>query len=117
MRKLHGLEITIRSDHDVHTADQDTRVLLFQIVRELLFNVAKHAGTKRADVALRGLDDRVEIIVSDDGKGFDAAAVQEKGFGLFSVRERVHLLGGRMQLASNPGQGTRVTLNVPLRPG
>ncbi len=93
--------------------------LLFESVRELLLNVLKHAGVKRARVSIRMENGRLfRITVADQGSGFDITRVQargsEAGFGLFSIRERIDLLGGRVEIDSAPGLGTRVTLVAPI---
>lgn len=120
MRELHGLEVALEAEHDWYIADGDLRVLLFQIVRELLFNVKKHAATGRATVALAEEDGYLVIHVTDEGQGFDAAVVERReapgGFGLFSVRERLELLGGRLAVRSRPGQGTHVEVYAPVQP-
>ena len=95
-------------------------MLLFQILRELLFNVVKHAGTNRVTIELRDVDDHLAIRVIDRGEGFDveaaaARAEQDGGFGLFSVRERLSLIGGRMEIDSAPGAGTRITVHAPVK--
>jgi PAS domain S-box-containing protein len=97
---------------------EDRRVILFQAARELLVNVAKHARAKQATVILKGDKAHVTIQVVDDGCGFDPAFVTlahstTSGFGLFSIRERVALLGGELQIDSAPGKGTRATVTVP----
>jgi PAS domain S-box-containing protein len=94
---------------------EDRRIILFQAARELLVNVAKHARAKQAKVILQGDEARVRIQVVDDGCGFDPSFVTlpTRGFGLFSIRERVELLGGELQIDSAPGQGTRATVTVP----
>lgn len=83
----------------------------------MLFNVIKHAGTNRATVDLRaGTAGQLIFLVRDKGRGFDvtrAEAAQGDGFGLFRVRERLGLFGGRMEIDAAPGQGTRITLYVP----
>jgi PAS domain S-box-containing protein len=97
---------------------EDHTTMLFQCVRELLFNVLKHSGTDRASVRMR--DDgqgKLEIIVHDDGVGCDPVAIREsKGdkFGLFSIRERMEAIDGWMELQSQPGAGTTVTLGVAV---
>ena len=118
MKEMHNLEVEIKAEHAFYVPDEDLRVLLFQILRELLFNAVKHAGTDRATIALQDVDDHLAIRVIDEGHGFDveaaaARAEQDGGFGLFSVRERLNLVGGRMEIDSAPGKGTRVTLHVP----
>ncbi|MCF8085012.1 MAG: response regulator, partial [Deltaproteobacteria bacterium] len=103
--------------------DKDIRLFLYQSVRELLFNVVKHAGTNTARITLRknkGGD--LEITVSDEGNGFDTAEMIHEqdegvGFGLFSMRERISLLGGAMNMESVPGQGTTCILTLPLMEG
>ena len=94
-------------------------VLLFRIVRELLVNVAKHARAREARVRLRGDAATIRIEVIDDGVGFDpgrALAPQGRsdGFGLFSIRDRLRFIGGRLELDSAPGRGTRVVVTAPM---
>jgi PAS domain S-box-containing protein len=119
MRELHGLEVTIEAAHSFCLPDRGLRVLLFQIVRELLFNVIKHAGTNRATVRLTEEQGQLVIHVIDAGQGFDPEEVRARekqagGFGLFRVRERLELLGGWMEVDSRPGGGTHVEVRVPV---
>lgn len=118
MREMHGLEVRLVAERDVRLPDEDMRVLLFQIVRELLFNVVKHAGTERATVELRRTDEGRVLRIVDEGRGFDVERAAERaerggGFGLFSIHERLRLFGGRMEIDSAPGEGTRVDVHVP----
>ena len=98
-------------------------VLLFQSLRELLFNVVKHAGVNSAILTMTQEDaDLLRIVVSDRGAGFDLHAIgeasdQDGRFGLFTVRERLTLLGGRLEVSSAPGRGTTITMIVPLKAG
>lgn len=114
MAETHHLTVDIVAEHAFSIVDEDMRVLLFQIVRELLFNVVKHAGVQQATVALReGEESELIITVRDDGRGFDVAAAEARddgGFGLFSVRERLTLFGGTMKIVSAPGEGTEIIL-------
>nr|WP_236255020.1 ATP-binding protein [Halomonas zincidurans] len=96
------------------------RVLLFQVVRELLFNVKKHANVDQARVELDQTNAQVVIRVSDSGDGFDLAVMEAQqdehpGFGLFSIRERLRLLGGHMEIDAAPGTGTSILVTVPLK--
>ncbi|WP_127996185.1 PAS domain-containing sensor histidine kinase [Piscinibacter defluvii] len=118
MSELHGLEVTLEAAHGFYMPDHDLRVLLFQVVRELLFNVAKHSGTKRATVRLEETDGQLVIHVIDGGAGFDVEEVAGReggsgGFGLFSVRERLGLIGGRLIVRSQPGEGTHIEIHAP----
>jgi PAS domain S-box-containing protein len=96
-------------------------VLLFQTVRELLANVVKHAAARNVDVVLTCEGRDLVVVVRDDGRGFDPAEARsaegdDTGFGLFHVRTRLEHLGGRFEVHSEPGAGTRVTVAVPLPP-
>jgi CheY-like chemotaxis protein len=89
-------------------------------VRELLFNVVKHAQVDQVDVDLaRESGDMLRITVTDRGIGFDHAGLVDRakaghvGWGLFSIRERLTLLGGRFDIDSAPGRGTRFRLIAP----
>ncbi|MEC9481858.1 MAG: CheR family methyltransferase, partial [Halomonas sp.] len=120
MKQLHDLDVDLHVRTPPYTPDEDLRVLLFQIVRELLFNARKHAGVNRADVELDHVQECICIRVSDSGHGFDLAAMEARqheqpGFGLISVRERLRLLGGSMEIASAPGSGTSIVIKVPSR--
>jgi PAS domain S-box-containing protein len=117
MQQRHQLQVTVRAE-EVETSQQEVRELLFRSVRELLFNVAKHAKVPEAQVDLFRKDGHVTVLVSDQGGGFvpdvSPQSAGGTGFGLFSVRERIELGGGRFRLESAPGQGTRVTLCLPV---
>jgi PAS domain S-box-containing protein len=114
-----AITVAVEAEDDVDV-DEELRVTLFRSVRELLFNVVKHAGVTGARVRLgRGADGRVRIQVSDDGVGFDPEAVRARegtgaGFGLFSLRERMELLGGQFEVDSAPGRGASFTMLAPL---
>ncbi len=116
---LHGLLVEVRLFQEQVPLPDDQSVLLFQSVRELLINVAKHAGTDRAIVSLRvDHDQQLSIEVQDQGRGFDPVALEARSengrFGLFSVRERMQAMGGRLDVTSRPGEGTIVTMILPL---
>jgi two-component system, chemotaxis family, CheB/CheR fusion protein len=99
---------------------EDVKILLFESVRELLFNAAKHARTSRVGVSLQPMDGNGMLIkVSDEGTGFDVGRLKPAGnpgagFGLFSIRERLGLIGGALQITSACGHGTCFVLTVPL---
>jgi len=116
MRQQHKFSTDFRSDGRPKLLSHDVSVLLFQAVRELLLNVAKHAHAQNVIVSSRRNKDRVQITVEDDGVGFDASKTGYKkgGFGLFSIRERLGYIGGRLDIESKPGFGTRIILAAPV---
>lgn len=116
-RRRHGLNVAVEASSDVLAPDPALRVLLYQVLREILFNVAKHAGTDRVRIVVERVDAHVRVVVEDEGVGFDPnAPAPSKGLGLPSVRERLALVGGRLDVASAPGHGTRITITVPFDP-
>ena len=89
---------------------------LFRITQEALNNVNKHAQTDRAAITLRIMSDRTSLLIEDKGVGFDTASQSPagEGFGLTSMRERVEILGGDLEIRSSPGEGTTILVNVPI---
>jgi PAS domain S-box-containing protein len=117
-----AVKVTISEPVEQVTLPEDQAVLLFQSVRELLINAAKHADTGAALVSLAQADGRLVVQVHDEGKGFDhgaapaeqpATALSSK-FGLFSIGERMRSLGGSLEIESAPGMGTTATLVLPV---
>lgn len=117
IEEQHGLRVEVVAAPAAEPADETTRAFLFQAVRELLLNVVKHAHADCARVELASLDDGwVRLVVADAGVGIAPAASEHlrtgDGLGLFSIRERLEVLGGRFTLGPNPGGGTRVVIEV-----
>jgi signal transduction histidine kinase len=95
---------------------KDLAIGLYRIAQEALRNVTKHAGNASVSVALLGSPDALELSIRDAGKGFDLGAPgARKGLGLISMAQRAELMGGHLELQSQPGQGTRIHIRVPLR--
>jgi CheY-like chemotaxis protein len=125
-RRKYGLEVHVSADPLADSTRKDVRTLLFESVRELLFNVVKHAHVDQAAVDLAlDANGMISITVEDKGIGFDPAGLGEwakvghVGWGLFSIRERLALLGGRFDIESVPGHGTTFHLIAPsvMAPG
>ncbi len=113
-----GIKVRLEDDEACKPMDERVRVVLFQCLRELLINVAKHAEVKSAVVEIRRLNGMVQVVVEDMGKGFNPVKVAGSaggGFGLFSIQERLGYVGGTMAIHSAPGEGTTVTLRVPVQ--
>jgi signal transduction histidine kinase len=118
MAELHGLRVETDLRADCRKTNSDLCVLLFQLVRELLFNVVKHAGVQSAKLAMWEQDDHLAVCVADTGCGFELEVIRKPrdhtaGFGLYSVSERLSLFGGRLEIESKPGDGVRATIIVP----
>jgi PAS domain S-box-containing protein len=116
MKEQHGLQVDLESKTESVQVDNHLRMLLFQSIRELLFNVVKHAGVLQAKITLEHQNERSRITVSDDGKGFDTRAVlgnPQAAHGLLIIQNRLNLLGCHMELFSRPGEGTRITIELP----
>jgi signal transduction histidine kinase len=117
MGQQQGLVVDIQAEPRFPLLNEDVRVLLFQSVRELLFNIVKHAGVNTARVNLVRAGEHLRVEVSDQGRGFAPGGDGEgpTSQGLRRIEQRMQLLGGGMEIASMPGQGTHVALYVPLR--
>lgn len=120
METDYGLRVSFVDDTSEKPLTEEMRSVLYHAVRELLINIAKHAETDTALVAVGREGGRIAIRVKDDGIGFDPDAVEESlareggGFGLFNIRRRIVHLGGAFDVESSPGAGTRVTIGMPL---
>lgn len=115
----HSLRVKYEDDGQVKPMSEDKKAFLFRSLKELLMNVIKHAGV--GEVFIRSyLDgDQVILEVEDRGKGFDMEEMirnvgYSPSFGLFSIRERVHFIGGNLEISSRKGRGTMVTISLPV---
>ncbi len=114
--RRYGLDVALEGPEEPSPLSERIRVLLFRAVRELLINVAKHAGATQTRVRLDRDESHLRIVVEDDGQAFDPRSVGSRGLGLSGIRERLSHLGGEMSISSAVGRGTRVTLVAPLEP-
>jgi signal transduction histidine kinase len=122
MYTLHDLRVELDLACDPRMPSEDLRVLVFQLVRELLFNVVKHAQSESAQLSLTEAEGNLVLEVVDAGIGFDLARLAEAeeeqrtgGFGLYSIRERLALFGGSLTIDSEIGRGTRVCITLPIQ--
>jgi signal transduction histidine kinase len=89
-------------------------IALYRIAQECLQNITKHAHAHTAVVRFEALSGTARLEVGDDGAGFDTEVVEEGGYGMHSMAERVDLVGGELRVVSRPGSGTTVTVIVPV---
>jgi signal transduction histidine kinase len=98
-------------------ADLPANVTLcvFRIVQEALRNCVRHSGSQTAHVLLEKCESFLRLTVSDNGSGFDPDSdLTKKGLGFISMKERLHFVGGQMQIFSKPQRGTRIEVSIPL---
>ena len=100
---------------DLPRLPEKLELVVYRLAQECLNNAARHAGAKNVTVSLDLADGNIRLNVRDDGRGFEAAGVMDKpdSFGLAGMRDRVALLGGRMDVASRPGRGTAIAIALP----
>ncbi len=117
----HGVTVDLKGEDVARGLPALIAFQLLRIIQEALANVRKHASAGNAWITFSKSDNRrLQMIIGDDGSGFDPESVSptsRKSFGLASMRERVESLGGELTLQSEPGVGTRVIVNIPLKSG
>ncbi len=112
---------TLIDDIDVQNFPPDTEIHLYRILQEVLNNTAKYAKAKCVSVMLKQRNDDLILVIEDDGKGFNVEKQSKirkdgSGLGLIGVRERVIIIGGTVEIESDPGKGTGVFVRIPLQP-
>lgn len=116
LERHYGLRTRVEKCSALPELAETARVALFRAVRELLINVAKHAGTLEARVVLEGRAEGASVLVEDRGVGFDPQA-RATGFGLYNLVDRIQSLGGRVEIDAEPARGARIALLVPAGGG
>jgi signal transduction histidine kinase len=114
-----GFPVAVYADDasgDPHLLGPTATVEVFRIIQEALANAAHHSGAPRAQVAITRQDERLTVVVADEGQGFDPAEVPESGIGIAGMLERSRLLGGQLSIESAPHAGTRVTVSLSTIP-
>jgi PAS domain S-box-containing protein len=113
--RQHEVSIKVTDANVPRELPQDISLCLFRVAQEALHNAVKYSGTNQFTVLLLGMEDCVQLVVSDAGAGFDVeAAKRTRGLGLVSMQERVHLVRGTLSVESQSGKGTKILAVVPL---
>lgn len=117
-QEKHTISVEIRSDGKTKKLDDDIAFFIFRSSQELLVNIAKHSRAKSVIISLQRYKKEIHVTIEDDGVGFETSTLEAPldragGFGIFSIRERLHYLGGGFYIESRPGRGTRVNMVVP----
>ncbi len=114
--KQHSVKVSCDCGAVPRTVDDAVSLCLFRVAQEALHNIAKHSNAKNIHVKLEQAGSSLRLSVRDDGDGFDPDSSSSwKGLGLISMRERVQLVNGRLNITSNPSTGTLVQATVPKR--
>lgn len=116
LNEQHSASISFFDQGPGEPIADDVAPFLYRSIRELLMNVLKHARAEKISVRIIRKEDTVIAIVEDDGCGFDVSRLTPgngSGFGLYSIRERTEVLGGQLEIRSEPGAGTRASVIVP----
>jgi signal transduction histidine kinase len=112
--KRSGIPCSVIKTHDSIELTDTHAISLFRIFQETLNNILKHAQAKRVQVEIVKGEDHLELIIADDGKGFDDAARNKpRSFGLRGIQERANHLGGEVKISSVLGQGTQIAVSIP----
>jgi PAS domain S-box-containing protein len=117
MQDQYGLHVALHSDGIRGRYEDSLRILIFQAVREILFNIVKHANTSEATISMSRASGHTRLTIRDDGVGFDAQAVlrgSKTAGGLLNLQHRLNLVGCTIQIHSQPNaQGTQVIIDIP----
>ena len=110
-----GIACDLHIDHDEFAMDDKRATALFRIMQEMLTNIVRHAAASRVEIAIKRKDDRFFMTIADDGIGlFAGSRRKENVFGMVGIEERIDALGGTFSIACDPGQGTAITVSIPI---
>jgi signal transduction histidine kinase len=113
-----GIDTTLDRDRAEERLASEVEITVYRVVQEALTNVSKHAQATSSQVTMRRLPHALVVTVEDDGLGFDQTGLDQEndrpGVGLVGIRERASRLGGTCRLDTQPGKGTRLTMELPL---
>jgi signal transduction histidine kinase len=111
-----GIEFEAEIDEIDDVLEKDSEILLYRIVQECANNIVKHSNAKKATLKIECGEKNVTVKISDDGRGFDPSTsdndLSKRSFGLVGISERTRLLGGKLSIESEPGNGTNVTIII-----
>ena len=114
--QTHSIQLNVSAKDIPNTLPREAALCLFRIAQEGLRNIARHSKAKQVEVRMRSLDNGLKLSINDDGIGFDPARDRNgKSLGHASMRERVLLLGGKIEIVSEPGHGTTIEAWIPLK--
>ncbi|HUX91917.1 MAG TPA: PAS domain S-box protein [Gallionellaceae bacterium] len=107
------IQCELSMNRDEFELDERVATSVFRIVQEALTNVARHAAASKVRIVVEERDDEIHLEITDNGKGFQAGP-KKRSYGLLGIKERVNMLGGAVEISSQPGAGTAVRASIPL---
>lgn len=111
-----GFTVQFAAELSNGDVSKEIETTCFRVTQEIVTNVVRHAHARNVRVEIRRLETELELFVQDDGVGFDPTAARGNSMGLSGMRERVMIVGGRMDIQSAPSRGTEIRVRVPLLP-
>jgi len=111
-----GISVSIETGGDLENITESVRTCVYRVVQESLTNCARHAGASNVLITVHASNDRINVAIHDDGRGFDPKNVGSRGFGLIGMEERVIKLGGVLKISSQnlkENKGTTVSVELP----
>jgi signal transduction histidine kinase len=114
MDQIHDLQVEASVEEDFRDLSVFVAGLLYRGIRELLFNVVKHAGVRKARLEVTRKNDQIQAVVSDEGQGCEDLVPENFGRGLQHLAERTDAAGGSLDVVTATGDGCRVTIRIPL---
>jgi two-component system sensor histidine kinase UhpB len=111
----HSIEVTLSAADGLDIIPHDVALCLYRVAQEALRNIASHAAAHKAQITLRSGEEGLELVIADDGQGFDLVEARRAGgLGLISLDERVRLIGGSLAITTELNRGTEMRVRVPL---
>jgi signal transduction histidine kinase len=111
-----GIELTVSVDQIDGILEKDSEILLYRIVQECASNIVKHSQADNAEIRIEHKENAVNVKISDDGRGFDQSPGEydpsKRSFGLVGISERTRLLGGKLNIESELGKGTTISIFI-----
>jgi signal transduction histidine kinase len=105
------MEVEVTSEGVSENLPDEYKTCIYRVAQEALHNASRHASARNAHVHVRQANGKLQISIEDDGRGFDPGT---RGMGLLGMEERIKRLGGQLVIDSAPGQGTRLSAEIPL---
>jgi signal transduction histidine kinase len=110
-----NIEVTLDTTYQKLPLEPESQVMLFRVVQEALQNSIRHASPKHINIQIKNTDHYFELIIQDDGKGFDISSAKKESLGLRNMEHRVQLLGGIITWQSEADKGTHISIKIPVK--